>query len=134
MTMESHGYPKITQDIIVYAGFRDARLDIPEPSQAQSDRRPPTCSMKKTCMPDLTRRRWSKPSTNSCSCWRSKFLLPHSACYAELRCNAHALFGETHIAGCPMISWVTVIPCCIWNYHWNILINCHLCRIGMAAP
>ena len=34
--------------------------------------RPPTSTMKKTCMPDLTRRRWSKPSTNSCSGWRSK--------------------------------------------------------------
>ena len=34
--------------------------------------RPPTSTMKKTWMPDLTRRRWSKPSTNSCSGWRSK--------------------------------------------------------------
>ena len=33
---------------------------------------PPTSMMKKTWMPDLTRRRWSKPSTNSSSCWRSK--------------------------------------------------------------
>ena len=29
--------------------------------------RPPTSTMKKTWMPDLTRRRWSTPSTNSCS-------------------------------------------------------------------
>ena len=28
--------------------------------------------MKKSWMSDLTRRRWSKPSTNSCSGWRSK--------------------------------------------------------------
>ena len=28
--------------------------------------------MKYTWMPDLTRRRWSRPSANSCSCWRSK--------------------------------------------------------------
>ena len=34
--------------------------------------RPPTSTMKKTSMPGLTRRRWRKPSTNSCSSWRSK--------------------------------------------------------------
>ena len=36
--------------------------------------RPPTRArtMKKSWMSDLTRRRWSKPSTNSCSGWRSK--------------------------------------------------------------
>ena len=59
------GYPKITKDIMVYAGFRDARRDIPDPSPAQSTQ---TRKMKKTWMPDLTRRRWSKPSTRPCSC------------------------------------------------------------------
>ena len=34
--------------------------------------RPPTSTMKKTWMPNLIRRRWGKPSTNSCSCWRGK--------------------------------------------------------------
>ena len=31
-----------------------------------------TSTMKKIWMPDLTRRRQSRQSTNSCSCWRSK--------------------------------------------------------------
>ena len=60
---------------MVYAGFRNARRDIPDPPPAQravGPRRPPTRAMKKTWVPDLIRRRWSKPSTNSCSCWRSK--------------------------------------------------------------
>ena len=29
-------YPKITRDIMVYAGFRDTCLDIPDPPPAQS--------------------------------------------------------------------------------------------------
>ena len=65
-------YPKITRDIMVYAGFRDARLDIPNPPPAQLAPTCTLCTMKKTWMPDLIRRKWSKPSTNACSDWRSK--------------------------------------------------------------
>ena len=48
-----------------------------------------------------------------------------------LNCNMLLMLFSVrymYIAGCPMIS--LVIPCCIQN----ILINCHLYRIGMAAP
>ena len=40
-------YPKITRDIMVYTGFRDAWRDIPDPPQAQLAL---TSTMKKTCL------------------------------------------------------------------------------------
>ena len=62
-------YPKITKDIMEYPSFCDAWLDSPDAPQHSL---PLICTMMKTWMPDLTRKRWSKPSTNYCSCWRSK--------------------------------------------------------------
>ena len=49
-------YPKITRDIMVYAGFRDAWRDIPDHLRHI---RPPTRTIKKTWIADLIRRRWA---------------------------------------------------------------------------
>ena len=64
-------YPKITKDIMVYAGFRDARLDIPDPPPAQSapDQHD---EENMDARPDQEEMGQAKPSTNSCSCWTSK--------------------------------------------------------------
>ena len=55
---------------MVYAGFRNTWRRVFQTHLLRS--RHPIRTKKKTWMPDLTRRRWSKPPTNSCSCWRSK--------------------------------------------------------------
>ena len=65
--------------------------------------RPPTSTMKKTWMPNLIRRRWGKPSTNSCSCWRGKRRRASRTwpqyCHTCPRLHNSLLAQELHVCG-----------------------------------